>query len=166
MFRRSENGQVVVEYAIVFPIQLLVTLAIIQLAHIFVAKHVVSYAAFCGARAAVVGEDADDAAAVALSAIAGTTGATAPNIEIPGWGEMRRSGAAREKTETLIDFEEAGDQTLVRCDVVHLFELTIPLGNFLAYGVGHAFMGMDIFDDSYGAPHIAVKGTSTLVRPW
>ena len=50
---RNEKGQAVVEYAIVFPIQLLFTLAIIKVAHIFVAKHVISYAAFCGARAAL-----------------------------------------------------------------------------------------------------------------
>lgn len=166
MFRRDEKGQVVVEYAIVFPVQLLITLAIIQLAHIFVAKHVVGYAAFCGARAELVGENPQDAAAVALSAVAGPSGATGQNLEFPGWGEMRRSAAAREKTHALVTTEEAGGTLLVRCDVVHWYELTIPLGNFLAYGLGNAFMDVEMFDDSFGAPHIAVKGTSTLARPW
>ena len=166
MFRRDEKGQVVVEYAIVFPIQLLVTLAIIQLAHIFVAKHVVGYAAFCGARAEIVGEDPKDAASLALSMIAGTTGATEPNIEIPGWGEMTKSGAAREKTTVNVTSEDAGNVTLIKCDVEHQLELAIPLGNYLAYTIGEVFLSLDDADDTYGAPHIVIKGTSTLVRPW
>ena len=56
---RGERGQAIVEYAIVFPIQILLTLCMIQLAYLFVAKQVVSYAAFCAARAALVYEDDD-----------------------------------------------------------------------------------------------------------
>lgn len=166
MWRRGERGQVVVEYAIVFPIQLLMTLAIIQLAHVFVAKQIIGYAAFCGARAEIVGESAEDAATLVLSRIAGTTGAEdEPNIELPGWGEQKAYGAARKKTKVEITKTEEGGVTVVRCDVVHDLELLVPVGNYIAYRLGDVFLNLETQDD-YGAPHIAIPGSSTVVRPW
>jgi len=113
--RAGERGQALVEYAIVFPLQLMMTLAIIQLAQIFVAKQVVEYAAFCGARAKLVGLSDDEARAAAvipLSGICGSdpmldgagtpplTGAagntTAPHafsMILPGWGSRTMSSA-------------------------------------------------------------------------
>jgi len=51
---RRQEGQTLVEFAIAFPIQILITLGIMQLAMIFVAKQVVNYAAFIAARAELV----------------------------------------------------------------------------------------------------------------
>jgi hypothetical protein len=62
----GERGQALVEYAIVFPIQLMLMLAIIQLAHILIAKQVLEYAAFCGARAKLVNLSDDEARAAAI----------------------------------------------------------------------------------------------------
>jgi len=165
---RGERGQVVVEYAIVFPIQLLVTLAIIQIAHIFVAKSLVSYAAFCGARAALVDEDAEDAAAIAMSGVAGTAGAELEeNITVPGWGELPRSGGARLKNEVeVIEKTDEDGIPIVTCNVAHLYQLTIPIGNYLTYQIGRAFLPLPDIDETYGEPHFRVTGTSTLVRPW
>lgn len=105
---RGERGQAV-EYAIVFPLQLMMTLAIIQLAQIFVAKQVVEYAAFCGARAKLVNLSDDEARAAAiipLSSICGSNPAldgagTPPNpdaagphalsLQLPGWGSRTMS---------------------------------------------------------------------------
>jgi hypothetical protein len=86
---RRVAGQALVEYAIVFPLQLLLTLVIIQLAHLFVAKQVIEYSAFCAARAALSDPDDYDgqrrAALVPLSAIAGRSGVNkADFIWIPG----------------------------------------------------------------------------------
>ncbi len=53
--RGGENGQSMVEFAIVFPVLFLFFLAIIQTALVMTAKQVVHYSAFCGARAAMVG---------------------------------------------------------------------------------------------------------------
>ena len=57
-----ERGQAMVEFAIVFPIQLFLTLAMMQLAHFMIAKLVVNHAAYASARAALVireGVDSD-----------------------------------------------------------------------------------------------------------
>ena len=108
----GENGQALVEYAIVFPLQLMMTLAIIQLAQIFVAKQVVEYAAFCGARAKLVGLSDDEARAAAVIPLAGVCGSdpsdsagTPPltgaagdgamphtfSMILPGWGSRTMS---------------------------------------------------------------------------
>ncbi|HRU05772.1 MAG TPA: pilus assembly protein [Candidatus Brocadiia bacterium] len=159
----NERGQVVVEYAIVFPIQLLITLAIIQLAEIFVAKQVVSYAAFCGARAQIVGENPADAACLPLAAVAGGAGAESePDITLPGWGELRGSGAARAKTAVEVYNETIGSQTVIRCDVTHSYELSVPFGNHIA----SLFVTENNADNAWGAPHIKITGTSSLVKPW
>lgn len=53
--RKGEDGQSMVEFAIVFPVLFMFFLAIIQTALLMTARQVVHYAAFCGARAAMVG---------------------------------------------------------------------------------------------------------------
>ena len=87
---RRSAGQALVEYAIVFPIQLIITLAIIQLAHIFIARQVLDYAAFCAARARLVGlglAESRRAALIPISAIAGADGieAASYDLPVPGW---------------------------------------------------------------------------------
>jgi hypothetical protein len=87
----------------------MMTLAIIQLAHIFVAKQVVEYAAFCGARAKLVGLDneatsfcgpgattplngAQVAALIPLSGLCGSAAADSTNgLTLPGWGSRTMS---------------------------------------------------------------------------
>lgn len=165
---RNQKGQAVVEYAIVFPIQLLFTLAIIQLAHVFVAKHLVSYAAFAGARAALVNESAEDAAALVMSAVAGPAGGEFEDkITVPGWGDLPRSGAARLKTEVeIIDRIDDDGIPVVTCNVEHLYQLTIPVGNYITYRLGEMFVSLPDIEDTYGEPHLRINGTSALVRPW
>ena len=94
--RRRERGQALVEYAIVFPLQLMMTLAIIQLAQILVAKQVLEYAAFCGARAKLVNlsdDEARKAAVIPLSWIcpADAVKDMATGIQLPGWGSQTMS---------------------------------------------------------------------------
>ena len=52
----DESGAVMTEFAIAFPAQLFVTLAIMQFALILVAHVLVEHAAFAGARAALVAD--------------------------------------------------------------------------------------------------------------
>lgn len=92
------RGQALVEYAIVFPIQLMITLAIIQLAQIFVAQQVLEYAAFCGARAKLVGlsdPEAQRAAWIPLSGVCASSAedTTANGVTLPGWGSRTMSAA-------------------------------------------------------------------------
>ena len=56
LFKDDESGQAMVEFVLVFPLQIWVTLAIIQFAFLMHAHVVVQQAAFLGARAAAVAE--------------------------------------------------------------------------------------------------------------
>ena len=166
--RRRTAAQAVVEYAICFPIILLFTLAIIQLAHLFIAKHVVSYAAFVAARAAIVDEDYERAADLVCSYIAGPSGvAGADTIDMPGWGPLRGSGAAAVKTHAALVTDVATDYPAVTMEVTHQFELRIPIANTVAYSLGDMLLGLEGLDETtYGAPHITMVSRCTYSHPW
>ena len=51
---RSREGSVMLEFALAFPIVLVLILGCVQFAHLWVARVVVHYAAYCAARAALV----------------------------------------------------------------------------------------------------------------
>ena len=102
------RGSVLMETVIVMPIILLLIFMIIQFAHVWIARQMVVYAAYCGARSLLVisPDDTDPtpqeavqtAAQIALSWIcladggANATGET--RLDIPGWGEIPGSGSA------------------------------------------------------------------------
>lgn len=176
--RRRERGQAIVEYAIVFPIQLMLTLGVIQLAHLFVAKQVLEYGAYCGARAKLIGltdAEARKAAIIPISKIAGVSGATMPDwIELPGWGTLPKSGAAREKTKREDGSEgivfstktDAGTE-IVECTIYHNYELSVPVGNLVAAGVGSVFLldEGDVNREWGRAPHVRMRAYAALPRP-
>ena len=70
---RSCRGQALAEFAVVFPVQLLVTLGIVQLALVLVARDVVEYAAHAAARSELVGEDPHRAASIICTPVVGTS---------------------------------------------------------------------------------------------
>ena len=181
--RGNERGQALVEYAIVFPLQLMMTLAIIQLAHLFVAKQVLDYAAFCGARAKLVGledEDVHRAAAIPITRIAGPAGVSEAMCEeapiiVPGWGELPNWEAAYVKTlgrygygslET--DRATLEGEPAIRCDLTHLYELRVPIGNIVAYHIGDVFLSEkgERLEKVDGVPHIRMQASCTLAQPW
>ena len=158
----GESGVAMVEFAIVFPLQLLLFLLGIQLCLIVMGKQVVNHAAFCAARAELVrgtgnagepleteGEAAGEAAVIACTAIGGTAtdGGTFPAIELPGWEGSSPdldilSQRAREKLLAACDdspnlvnvVEGAGDDTgRVVVKVRFAYELMIPLANWVIY---------------------------------
>ena len=179
---RGERGQAIVEYAIVFPIQILLTLCMIQLAYLFVAKQVVSYAAFCAARAALVYEDDDRfsagdearaAAALACARIAGSAGVEAGSVHLPGWGDLRGYNAALVKTDVRIlstgddDEDDSGPQPPpVRVEIIHDYQLRVPIADEITYHIGDVLVSFEGLDRTWGAPHIPIRGTCTLARPW
>jgi len=163
---RCSRGQALVEYAIIFPVQLMLVLAIIQLAHIFVAKQVLEYSAFCGARAALVDSNATRAACIPISGIAGTSGVgSGGSIDVPGWGILPRSRAAEEKT--LVDVRQISvdGSDAILCTVLHDYELRVPVGNYVAYQVGSVFLSSDALDYHYGAPHMQIRASCALAKP-
>jgi len=166
--RISNGGQAIVEYAIVFPIQLMLTLCIIQLGHLFVAKQVVEYAAFCAARAALVGEDPQDAASFACTRITGWAGVNPGAIYLPGWGDLPGYGAARSKTRVRILPPGPNDPQPppVSVEVVHNYQLRVPIADWIVYRLGDVLVSYPDADRTYGEPHIPISGTCTLASPF
>ena len=104
------NGQALVEFALVFPLQLLIVLFILQMSLIQVGRAVVSYAAYCAAHAEMLGQDPEEAAAVALIPLGDADAAPAydpgtgeyyepPGDHLPGWGAQPKWNDARNKTK-------------------------------------------------------------------
>ena len=169
--RRLTAGQALVEYAIVFPLQLLLTLIIIQLAHLFVAKQVVEYSAFCAARAGLSNLDDYDgqrrAALVPLSRISGKSGVAAQDsIVVPGWGALPGSAAADQKTSVTVRPDTVDGYPVVFSEVTHEYELSIPIGGAVVYKLGDVTPGLEVDRSTYDAPHWVMSGTCVLARPW
>jgi hypothetical protein len=139
-----QRGQALAEFAFAFPLQLLIMFAIMQLALLYVAKQVVSYASYSAARAAIVAESPAEAylrAARASSLVcAPITGPTveggnfaaseyqAAAIEVPGWGVIPKSGiSALLKTHVSALTYPSPDE--VEVTVTHYYELVLPVVN-------------------------------------
>jgi len=105
--RKARRGSVMMETVIVMPILLFLIFLLIQFAHVWTAKQMVSYAAFCAARAIMVVPPADqqaaaeNAAKMALSwmCLADDSGDAGEGsdeeeevadkkVTVPGWGEI------------------------------------------------------------------------------
>lgn len=165
---RDEHGQVLVETAIAFPIQMLITLAIMQFCLIAVAKQVVNYAAHVAARAELVGEDPERAAALVCSPIAGSncTGTGAAPIFIPGWGDLRRSSQSQVKTAAdVLNPRDDGDKMVV-AEVSHQFELILPFINATPFRDWHPVWGSIVKLGPQGVVHKVLTQSVSLPQPW
>lgn len=138
--RKEESGQVLAEFAVAFPLQLLMVFGIMQMAFLYMSTLVVNFTAYRVARAAVVGEHkeqidvnrtgADVVAQTLLAPIAGRTlGAGDPQPAksyIPGWGDVSDSDYAAAKTKVVV-MEPAGTSAgLVTAIVEYNQELLFP----------------------------------------
>ena len=181
---RDERAQVMVETAIAFPVQLLITLAIMQFCLIAGAKQVVNYAAHAAARAALVDLDHERAAALVCSPIAGSRildrGTYAP-IFIPGRGNLPRSVASQQKTRTTIVHTPADlsdpDDNVVKVEVVHDFELILPFVGVMPWQrdtraeAWHPVWGKVVLHTAAVDPrkrltHKVLRQTVSLPIPW
>ncbi len=141
-----QGGQALAEFAFAFPLQLLILFAIMQLALLYVAKQVVTYASYSAARAAMVSVSPEDAyrraeraSALVCAPITGPTveGSNfspaelqSTSIEVPGWGRVPRSGISyRLKTHvSRLAYPAPGE---VQVTVTHYYELVFPVVNHL-----------------------------------
>ncbi|MFW6158336.1 MAG: TadE family protein [Planctomycetota bacterium] len=170
---RRESGQAIAEFAIVFPVMLMLVLGIVQVSLMFVAKQVVDYAAYAAARAELVEEDPQQAAALVCSAIAGPTypdGVVRNPIHVPGWGALPRSAPAVLKTEVDV-LNPIGDRDgWVEVEVTHYYELVVPVASLIFRPVGRKVRPGDvpqgIFVTRYGAPHMVLKSKYKRAVPW
>ena len=123
------------EFVLAAPVVLTLILACMQFAHIWMAKQVVHYAAFCAARATLVCKEsefdraAEQAARQVCAWIVHGETAGEPAKRIPGWDEIPDSGAAERKTR-LRSVRNVGRwniETTVEHDFALLFPLVGPM---------------------------------------
>jgi hypothetical protein len=137
-----QGGQAIAEFAFAFPLQLLIMFAIMQLAMMYVAKEVLTYASYSAARSAMVAdaagrdpvESARKSAALICAPITGPSVAgssasraylNAARIEVPGWGPIPNSGVSRGLKTIISGYrEEEGE---VEVTVTHYYELSFPV---------------------------------------
>ena len=182
------------EFAIVFPIQLLLMLGIMQLSMILVAKLVVNYAAFAAARSRSVNHDPTFAATLVCSPITGATcegGVTFDPedvIQLPGWGIINKSAISRRKT-TVYDYDfsvgswsklnNAGIDIESEVHFPDIGELTGGQSDFVVIVVAHefelifplvnelaAFLVSEEGTDRWGAPHLTLSEYCIMYRAW
>jgi len=172
MRRSRESGQAIAEFAIVFPLLLMLVLGIVQVALMFVGKSVVEYAAFAAARAEVVHEDPERAAEFVCSAVAGPsyTPGTGQPIIVPGWGVLPRSESASVKTDVdVIDPVDDGNGW-VTVEVTHYYELVVPVASMIFKPIseplqpGHVPEGL--FVTLGDTPHMVLRSRYTRPVPW
>ncbi len=162
---RDEHGQVLVETAIAFPIQMLLTLAIMQFCLIAVAKQVVNYAAHAAARAVLVREDPDRAAAIVCSPIAGSPCVTGgPPIFVPGWGNLPRSPQSQAKTSVNVTNRLDDGDKMVAAEVTHDFELIFPFVNATPFPNWHPIWGRIV--KLGGVVHKPLTQSVSIPQPW
>jgi hypothetical protein len=163
---KEQKGQAVVEFSLVFPVQLLITLIILQLAFLYVASHVVHYAAFAAARAELVGESAEDAADAVCTPVAGIRDLSAmgPPVAYPGWGNLDRSDISRERTSVEILTPLSADAEFIEVAVTCNVELIFPVANrivsWIPIGAEEEYGEID------GIPHVGMVCSRKLPVPW
>lgn len=189
--RGGQSGQAVVEFAIVFPLQILVTLLIVQITLIMVGKQVVNYAAFTAARAELVGESSLDAASTVCIPIAGTVAdlEDEPEVYLPAWDTGKAphfpllSRRARSKLRVFVDenVADGNSRTVVRVNFD--FEMTLPFVNWVIYyaldAVSPGLVHVKGLEETSGpapdeelacviqdTPHIILKEKAVLAAPW
>ncbi|MBF0198564.1 MAG: pilus assembly protein [Planctomycetes bacterium] len=135
----SQEGAVLVEYALLIPFVMFITFSIIQLGMLFIADSIMEYAAFSAARAELVkginthgvdnmDVDRDRAAEMVCSLISFGNSST-ERIHIPGWGPLKGSGYAQENTKVkIVGPDEDGelDENEFIATVTFNYELLFP----------------------------------------
>jgi len=157
--RDTESGQAMVEFVLVFPVQLFLTLAIIQYAFLCHAQTVVGQAAFLGARAAAVSDGMENVSPIqaAERVAARTVGVLTSGVDGPGRGDAVKdrlrwragnkpygySRAREEEAYTLLSVSlhpggdpEAAGQGYVACEVRYDYLLQVPVANHFFAKVG------------------------------
>jgi TadE-like protein len=170
--QRGEQGQAIAEFAIAFPILLMMVLGIVQISLFFVARSVVEYAAYAAARAELVGEDPERAAAFVCSAISGPTYAqgTGTSITVPGWGELPRSESASLKTSVNVLDGIGNESGYVTVEVIHKYELVVPLASLIFSPISEPVKAGEVPDTLFvtenNVPHFVVRARYTRPVPW
>jgi hypothetical protein len=125
--RRS--GAIAMEFVLSFPLVLILALACIQISHIWLARQVVLYSAYCAARSCLSCHQGEYQAAAQQAAeqvcawiVKGHNPGETDKV-IPGWGPIPDSGAVKRKTRARV-VEQSWN---IEVTVEHDFALLIPI---------------------------------------
>lgn len=172
------------EFVLAFPVIMTLILACMQFAHMWTARQVVRYAAFCAARAALVCERGEyqkagqQAAEQVCAWIVLGKRAGEQDKRVPGWGVIPGSGAVRRKTKVKM---EQIDRWNVKATVTHDFALVFPLvGPMIGWGMdpwarSHSQRYLEQHADATGNigksdmvkwPHVRFTETAVLTKPY
>jgi hypothetical protein len=179
-----DGGSVLMEFVIILPLLCFFIFGLMQLALLCLAKQMTEYAAFSGARAAMVyppseycGEDGrfmaqggvvHEAASRTLAWFGMMPGGEHP-VAVAGWGDVPGSGHIGE--QVFIDQEESGmlsDMPGVRVTVRFRYPLLIPGVSALYRLLGHddALTDESLEGLVETLPAMTVVGTCMLPLPW
>lgn len=173
---RDESGSIMLESAVVFPVQMFLTLSIVQIAFVLAALNVVNYAAFQAARTAAVtmhsGVIDDDGRRRARHAAMIVVGSLHNRADAANAGDGKT--AVLRTMHHLYYLEELQDwqlqvtvghtaykegEQVVAAGVCYFFPLTIPL-------VGGVIGGVFSGAVDKGLMHIPIARTSVVPKPW
>jgi len=164
---RRRAGAVMLEFIVSFPIILMLILGAIQIAHVWLARVVVHYAAYCAARTAMVSMDneylpaARNAAEQVLSwvHVGQESGRT-----VPGWGNIPGSGGVAADTLS-VTITETPDWN-VRAEVQYRFNLITPIiGPLMANAVSPQLNLIPTDTGDWGIPFPQILLTETVYLP-
>ncbi len=166
---RLSSGTVMIEFVMALPAIVFIAFLCVQVAHLYLAKLVVHYAAYCSARAMLVSHrdhyrDAAQRAAEQVCQWVVVVGdGRSRDREIPGWGPIPGSSGVGSRTHVSCREAEWNVAATVELD----FALVTPLaGPALAWGRavldhrGPERRGRDRY------PHIRLKETVWLPKPY
>ena len=164
----KRRGSVLMEFVMVAPLVLLLVSFILQFAHIWTARQITAYAAYCATRAimAVPPGEQDKAAKkaaelacswMALVGLHGGDGEDSDNVAIPGWGAIPGSDSAEVRVAKTEVLEDGRDRPIASVMVKFKFPLVLPLaGRMLSWWVNKPEEKIDSLD--YGHHHMSEEG--------
>lgn len=143
----EKRGSILMEFVLVAPLVLILVSMILQFAHIWTARQITAYAAYCAARATMVVPKEEKKAAAKKAAelacawmsLAGLPGSTGEQeVKIKGWGTIPGSDSADKRVS--VEVREDGENNVPAAVVtVHFkFPLMLPLaGRMISWAVNH-----------------------------
>lgn len=154
----KRRGSILMEFVMVAPLVLLLVSFILQFAHIWTARQIAAYAAYCATRAVMAvppGEQEDAAKKAAelacswmsLVGLHGGDGDDEDNVAIPGWGVIPGSDSAGVRVKDTKVLEDGTGRPVVSVMVKFKFPLVLPLaGRMTSWWVNKPYEKIDSLD--------------------
>jgi len=182
---RKTDGQAMIEFALIFPWQLIIVMFIVEMSLILVGRSVVGYAAYCAAHAEVLGQDPREAASIALIPLGESASpfamAQGETDSLPGWGYQSKWADVRAKLQVYRLYSDKSrvlnrvnirqdideyhrtrfvSQHNIGVEVVFPLKLMLPLSFFEALASENFGSG---FNDMEGRAFVNVNGDTYFI---